>query len=125
MANLVLTVSLTEDGVSLPNFPIIRRLNPAQATPLDGVPVAANSNTSTFNPIPGTSTLASDLQCIVLTADQLVNLQFNADTFLPLSAGAVLVIFGTDITGVVATLATVNNPANSIASNLYGVVAGT
>lgn len=125
MANLVLTVSLTEDGVPLPNFPIIRRLNPAQATPLDGVPVAANNDTTTFNPVPGTSTLGTELQCLVLTPDQAINLEFNAASYLPLAAGAVLVLFGANVTGTIATLATVNNPAASVASNLYGVVAGT
>jgi hypothetical protein len=124
MANLVLTISLTEDGVPLPNFPIIRRLNPSQATPLDGVPVAADNNTSTFVAIPGTGTLTNQLQCLVLTPDQLVNLEFNAGSYLPLAAGAVLVVFGVDVTGTIATLATVNNPAASVASNLYGVVAG-
>lgn len=124
MANLVLTVSLTEDGVPLPNFPIIRRLNPSQATPLDGIPVAANNNTTSFSAVPGTGTITSDLQCIVLTTDQEINLKFNANSFLPLSAGAVFVLFASDITGTLATLATINNPAASVASNIYGLVAG-
>lgn len=125
MANLVLTISLTEDGVPLPNFPIIRRATTATAMPIDGAAITANNDSTTFAALPALATLTSDLQCLVLTTDQLINLKFNAASYLPLAANGVLVIFGTDITGTVATLATVNNPATSVASNIYGVLAGT
>ena len=124
MANLVLTINLTEDNVPVPNFPIIARLNPSTAMPLDGVPVTAVNNTSSFVTVPGVINLTTQLQCLVLTPDQLVNLEFNGNSYLPLPAGAVLVLFGTNISGTIATLATVNNPAASVASNLYGLVAG-
>ena len=56
MANLVLTINLTEDNVPVPNFPIIARLNPSTAMPLDGVPVAVMCDS--YEPVPQRTTMA-------------------------------------------------------------------
>lgn len=125
MPNLVFTLSITVDNEELPGFPLIRRAQTASALPLESVPVAANNNTTSFVTVPGVGSLTNDLQVLVLTTDQLVNLEFNADNALPLTAGAVIAIFGTDITSAIAQAATVNNPAASVASNISGLVAGT
>ena len=125
MPSLVFTLSITVDNEELPGFPLIRRAQTASAIPLESVPIPANNNTTTFVAVPGVASLTNDLQVLVLTPDQLVNLEFNANSFLPLTAGAVIAIFGTDITSAIAQAATINNPAAAVASNISGVVAGT
>jgi hypothetical protein len=125
MPVLTFTLSVDLDGVPLPNFPLIRRQQTNTAIPIDGAAITANNNTTSFSAVPGLDILTTDLQFLILTTDQLINLKFNAASYLPLTAGAVLAIFGTDITGTVATLATVNNPAAAVASNVIGALGGT
>lgn len=123
--NLTLTLSIKNGNTDLPGFPIVARINPATVLPLEGAAVLANNNTSTFNTLPVLNALQSDLQALVIQADSAINLKFNNASYLPVDAGAVVVVFATDVTGTVATLVTVNNPAATGQANLYGLIAGT
>lgn len=124
MPSLTLTVSIKDEANNeVSGFPIIRRFNVTQLLPFDGYQQAADNNSSSFHNAPNTGAVASDLQCFVLTADELLNLKFNNGGALTLSPEAVLVIFGSDLQ--TSPFCQVNNPAAATAATLNGLTAGT
>lgn len=125
MPTLTFTLSVEQDGVPLPNFPLIRRAQVNTALPIDGAAIPADNNTTSYHAAPTLDALLSNAQFAIFTTDQLINLKFNAAGALPLPAGAIFAVFGTNITGTVATQITVNNPAPAIASNVIGALGGT
>lgn len=116
------TILIEVDGVTLPDFPIIRRYVVAELSGLVALSQAADNNTSSFHPIP--QLVMPNLGVFLLTTDQALNLKLNLNTPLPLNAGALVLILGCALTqGTPSQNVELNNPGATTAANV-GVLGG-
>ena len=126
MPELKITIQVEQDGVELPEFPLIFREIVTESVPL-AVQVAADNDSTTYAQVPGT--IPSTLQVLVLGFDQALNFRLNGAVAgsLPMNAKGCLVLVGSNIAAGAATNVTVNNPAatGNPNANLVGVAAGT
>jgi hypothetical protein len=119
MSEIKVTISVEQDGVELPDMPVIRRYIVNQAVPPGNHTLATNSSSyaaiaaDTMNP----------LQIVMLTPDQAINVNINQNTPLPLNANGVLLIVGANLTqGTPANNVTINNPSGVTVN--YGALLG-
>lgn len=114
MASLKLTVTLTEDGVNVPGFPITRTITSSEVT---GKQTFTRATGGGYVELPLTELGA--INALVLTTDQDVSLRFNdqTDAGLPLDANGVLVLIGSDIPSGATSKASVSNASGSTATH--------
>lgn len=119
------SILIEKNGAALPNMPLIRRINVAEDAELNLTATPDNNSTS-FHEI-AAATMAA-MGVLFLTVDQAVNLKFNLNTPVPLDAGGVVLIIGTNLTQATPPQnVEYNNPAltGGVNATLTGVVAGT
>lgn len=120
MAEIKVTISIEQDGVELPDMPVIRRYIVTQTVPPGNhvAPIAggyASIGGETMNP----------LQIVMLTPDQAINVNINQNTPLPLNANSVLLIVGANLAqGTPGNNITINNPG-AVAVNYGALLGGT
>lgn len=114
------TLNLEVDGVSLADFPIVRRIVFAEGGYPAAQIIVSDPNTSTYHQIP--SITSPDVTALFVSTDQTINCNLNQFTNLPLTAGGFILIFGTQLQqGTPANNLTLNNPP--VASGGSGVSA--
>ena len=113
---LELTVSVKVDGISYPNFPLIRRLQVDQLQPLGQIQTANSGYTSLAG-------LLTILQAGILTTDQSLSFRMNNQSTgsLPVNAGGLICFF--DVAIDTATLLSALIGASDAAIN--GVLGGS
>lgn len=89
---LELTLSLKVDGISQPNFPLIRRLQVSQMNTIGQVQGDGVGYTSLASAL-------TALQVAVITSDQPISIRANnqTDKSLPLNAGGLICFFDVNI----------------------------
>lgn len=114
MASLKLTVSLTEDGVLVPGFPLTRTVTSAETT---GKQTFTRASGGGYLELPMLSELA-DVNFVFLTTTHDVTVRFNdqTDGGLPLDANGVLIIATSDILGSATSQVSVSNASGQTAT---------
>ena len=124
MPELRFTILAEQDGVMLPDFPIVRRYIVNESAQLGDLIAAPDSNTSTFHPI--AAAVMAALGILFLTTDQAINLNLNALSALPLNANGLILILGTDLAqSPPDTNVEYNNPSSTVSANLSVIAAGS
>src|ERR1035437_6459900 len=118
------TILIEIDGVSLPDFPVVRRYIVNELANIGDLVATPDSNTSTFHAIP--AAVMATLGIFFVAPDQAINLKINQNTPLPLNANGLVLIMGAALAqGTPNTNVQVNNPSSSVSANLPIIVAGS
>ncbi len=120
---VVLTIS--KNGEDLPNMPIVKRYIYAQGTETN-LALAPDNNSSSYHALAALT--MSPLGVFFLQTDQAVNLELNVNAGVPLQAGGLILILGTNMAQATpANNVQVNNPAltGGVTANVSIVGAGT
>jgi hypothetical protein len=118
------TILIEVDGVTLPDFPIIKRYIVSELANLGDVIATPDSNSSAFHPIP--AAIMATLGIFMVTPDQATNWEINQNTPLPLNAGGLILIMGAALTQATPSQnIEYNNPSSSVSANLPIIVAGS
>lgn len=114
MATLQLTINLTEDGATVPGFPITRSVTSTEVT---GRQTFQRATGGGYLELPALSELA-DVNFVVLTTNKDVTVRFNdqSDGGLALDANGVLVIATCDISGSATSQVSVSNASGETAT---------
>lgn len=124
MPELRFTILVEQDGVALPNMPIIRRYSDAETTGVVAISQAADNNSTSFHAIPQLT--MPTLGIFMLTTDQALNMKINLNTPLPLNADSVVLILGCALAqGTPNQNVELNNPAVTTAANVELLGGGT
>lgn len=112
MPEIKATLNIEVDGVSLSDFPIVRRIIFGEG----GYPAlqifVPDPDTATFHPVP--SITSPNVNVLFVSTDQLVSLDLNQLGAVPLTAGGFMIIFGTALQQATAEdNLTINNPPAS------------
>ena len=123
MPTLKATVNLELDGVSIPGFPVVRRLEMPESQSFRYEKVD-DGNGSTFLAVP-TAQIAS-IQALVVQTDQQLTFRFDGqtDAGILLNAGGLILVMDATIDASATTNITVNNNVQPTA-NITGIAAGT
>jgi len=118
-----ITITAKQDGVPLPNFPFVRRI---QAVEQEGFNFAQPTSAS-FVAVPGLPLSTGALiNALVLTADQAIAVHLNnqnaADAGILLNAGGLLILIDSNFASL--PLVTIQNNSGQT-SNIKGLAAGT
>lgn len=113
MASLVLTINLTEDGSSIPGFPISRTVTSTETT---GRQTFTRATGGGYLELPIAE--LADVNLVVLTTDKDVTVRFNdqSDGGLPLDANGVLVLATCDIPTAATSQISVSNASGETAT---------
>lgn len=114
------TVLIEKNGVSLPDFPLIRRLifNESADTTIVASP---DSNTTSYHEI-AAATMPT-LGLFFVAPDQAVNLKFNLNTPVSMDAQSIVLIMGCALAqGTPTQNIEYNNPSSSVSSNLQPLI---
>jgi hypothetical protein len=111
MSEIRATLTLEQDGTSLPDMPTIRRLILAETSGLINLSYAPDNNSSTFHPVVQAS--MPTLSVLYIASDQAINVQLNGSaTAIPIQAGGELLLVGTQLSqGTPSNNVEINNPA--------------
>lgn len=118
MAHIIeMTLNLKVDGVSYPNFPLIRRMQVDQLEPKGYLKTAGETYTNI-------ASLLTVLQAAILTIDQPLSFRANGQSTgsIPVNAGGLICLFDTTVdTGTLLSVLS----AGSTDANINGIVAGS
>lgn len=120
MASLVLTINLTEDGVTVPGFPLTRTVTSTEVT---GKNTYTRASGGGYVELPLAELGA--INFAVVTTDQDITIRFNdqSDAGLPLDANGVLVLATCDIpTGATNKIEADNSSGNT--ANVTSYIGG-
>ena len=124
MPEIRATLLLEVDGVSLPDFPIIKRLVVNEIASLGDLIATPDSNTTSYHAI--AAAIMATMGVFVMTTDQAVNLKFNLNTPISMNADGLVLIMGCALAqGTPSQNVEYNNPSSSVNANLGIVVAGS
>lgn len=123
MPTFKLTLHLEKDGVLLPEFPVVRRLevDESQSARYEQ---ADDADSGTFDAMP--TAQMSEVQMAYITGDQQTTIRVDgqSDAGIVLNSGGLLLIFNADIDAGASTNLTINNASNSTA-NMTLISGGT
>jgi hypothetical protein len=96
MPTLRITVSIDVDDVPIATSPIIRRISPAESQPM----TAIRATSASFVALP-TGEMTTNIQALILQADQTVAIGVNNSATNPitLNPGGVMILFDCNLTG--------------------------
>lgn len=125
MSEIRATLNIELDGVSLPDFPKVRRfvVNEVAQTAQSFVP---DNNSSTFHQV--AAIVSPNVNVIYLDSDQALNLDINQLSALALQAGGFILLFGVSLQQATpANDITINNPAltGGVTANASILATGT
>lgn len=125
MAEVRVTLNIAVDGNPLPDMPIVKTVQVAEAAQINNLIASADNNTTSYHGIAAAE--MPTMSVFFLTADQAMNYKINGSaTALPMNAGSLVLFISSNLAqGTPANNVTFNNPAATTASNLSGLVAGT
>lgn len=114
MASLVLTVNLTEDGASVPGFPLSRTITSTEVT---GRQTFTRATGGGYVDLPAGELGALNL--VILTTDEDVSLRFNdqSDGSIPLDANGIIVMAGVDIPSNATSKGSIDNSSGQTATH--------
>ena len=123
MPDLKVTVQVELDGNPIDGFPIVRRLDLAEAQIFD-YQKAADGDAITFTTLP--ASLIPELDVLLARTDRAITLRFNAqsDAGILLNPSGFILIFDGKINSGATTNAKVNNNSGGVAT-IKGIGAGT
>lgn len=117
------SILVEKNGSQLAGMPIVRRLIVNEDADILQI-AAADNNTTSFHPIP--AAVSPTMQLFLLTVDQAINLEINANTPLPLNANGLILIIGSALAQATPSdNIQFNNPGAVTAANLTGITAGS
>jgi VCBS repeat-containing protein len=117
-------VEIDHDGVPLPGFPVVRRLELDEGQQYE-YEKAADADAVTFSALPGEQ--VDDIRLLAIQTDQQVTIRVDgqSDAGIIVNAGGILVLFDVTIdAGAGASNAKINNNSGSVA-DIRGVIGGT
>lgn len=114
------TLTIERNGIQL-SEPLIKRLVVNESA---DITIAAAADSGTAHPVAAATMPA--MSFFFLETDQAINLVLNANGGLPLNAGGLLLIVGTNLTqGSPPSNVTYANPSGTTVANLTGGTGGT
>ena len=124
MPSIKMVIAVEIDGVSLPGFPLTRRLETTEAQALNIS--KANDGVGVYVTLPTVDQLPIINALVVQAIDQAITLRLNnqSDAGITLNAGGLIAIIDAVINSGATTNAKVNNASGSNAL-VRGVAAGT
>lgn len=125
MPEIRVTLSITVDGNPLPDMPVVKTVQVAEAAQIGNLVAAADNNTTSYHGI-GAAEMPT-MSVFFLTADQAMNYKVNGSaTAIPMNAGSLVLLISSNLSqGTPANNVQFNNPAATTSANLSGLVAGT